>query len=178
MEAVLVPLALLGLFGGFLNLPSYLGDGWLGGFFLPLSGGKEAEPPRVLELTLQLVACIAALAGLAIAHLRYGGERRHERVEAAAGPESQLVAFFRNGWRFDDLYRFMFIRPFEALAKVLWERIDEGVIDDSLDRLSSLLGRAGQGLGSWATGRVSVYLLSLAAGLALILVYLAWVVAW
>ena len=30
-------------------------------------------------------------------------------------------------------------------------------------------------LGSWSTGRVSVYLLSFAAGLALVLVYMVWV---
>ena len=72
--------------------------------------------------------------------------------------------------------RFLFIRPYEALARILWERVDEGVIDDSLDRLARILGRTGEGLGSWTTGRVSVYLLSLAAGLALIIGYLAWTV--
>jgi NADH-quinone oxidoreductase subunit L len=87
-----------------------------------------------------------------------------------------MVAFFQSGWRFDDLYRFLFIRPYGCLARILWERVDEGVIDDSLDRLAGLLGRAGEGLGGWTTGRVSLYLLSMAAGLALIVIYLAWYV--
>jgi NADH-quinone oxidoreductase subunit L len=175
MEKILIPLALLGLFGGLLDLPGYLGGGWLGHLF---GNAHAGDTGHGTELLLQAVAGLAALGGVAIAHLRYGGERRHERVAAAAGPESSAEAFFRTGWRFDDLYRFLFVRPFEALARVLWERVDEGVIDDSLDRLANLFGRAGQGLGSWATGRVSVYLLSLAAGLALMLVYLAWVVVW
>ena len=54
--------------------------------------------------------------------------------------------------------------------------MDEGIIDDSLDRLGNALGRVGQGLGCWTTGKVSAYLLSLAAGLAIMLVYLAWLV--
>jgi NADH-quinone oxidoreductase subunit L len=174
MEAILVPLAFLGLFGGIINLPSFLGGGWLGGFFSPLAGVKEIEASHSLELLLQAIAAAVALAGLAIAHYRYGGKRRQELITAAAGLVPGTVAFFLNGWRFDDLYRFLFIRPYEALARILWERVDEGVIDDSLDRLARLLGRTGELLGSWTTGRVSVYLLSLAAGLALILGYLAW----
>lgn len=176
MEAILIPLALLGLFGGILNLPDYLGGGWLSRFLSPTPGGESAGLSHALELTLQATAGVLALAGLALAHYRYGGKRREARIEAAAGQMSGAVAFFLNGWRFDDLYRFLFVRPYEALSRFLWERVDEGVIDDSLDRLARILGRTGEGLGSWATGRVSVYLLSLAAGLALIVGYFAWVV--
>ena len=71
---------------------------------------------------------------------------------AFSNPATGMVAFFLNGWRFDDLYRFLFIRPYGWLAKVLWERVDEGVIDDSLDRLAGLLGRAGEGLGAGGFG--------------------------
>jgi NADH-quinone oxidoreductase subunit L len=176
MEGILVPLALRGLFGGMLNLPSFLGGGWLGEFFSSMAGGGGAEPPHTLEIALQAVAGLIALAGLAVAHHRYGGKNRQERLAAAAGPVTRPVAFFLAGWRFDDLYRLLFIRPFEALSRFFWERCDEGVIDDSLDRLASLLGRSGVWLGSWTTGRVSVYLMSFAAGMALIMTILAWMV--
>lgn len=176
MEWVLVPLTLLGLCGGVLNLPEYLGGGWLERFLAPLSGKGKVEVPASSELILQALAGIVAIAGLGIAHFRYGGRRRQEGVETALGQESRVVEFFRDGWRFDDLYRLLFVRPYEALSRFFWERVDEGVIDDSLDRLANILGRGGQGLGSWTTGRVSGYLVSFAAGAALILVYLAWVV--
>jgi NADH-quinone oxidoreductase subunit L len=176
MEWMLLPLALLGLFGGVLNLPAWLGEGWLGRFLVTQAGIKETEALHALELALQGVAAVIALLGVAIAHLRYGGARRRERLAAAETPPTGLTAFCLHGWYFDALYRRIFIRPFEALARILWERFDEGVIDDSLDRFAFVLGRTGQGLGSWATGRVSAYILSFAAGAALILVYLAWVV--
>lgn len=178
MEYILLPLALLGLFGGVLNLPEYLGGGWLARLMAPLTGEGTAGGNPSVELLLQAIAGVVALAGLAIAHFRYSGAVRQERLAAADAPATRAVSFFQSGWRFDDLYRFLFIRPYEWLAKVLWERVDEGVIDDSLDRLAGLLGRAGQGLGCWTTGRVSLYLLSLAAGLALMLGYLAWVTVW
>jgi NADH-quinone oxidoreductase subunit L len=176
MEAMLIPLALLGLCGGVMNLPAYLGEGWLGGFLAPLAGIGHAEASPGLEILLQVIAGVVALSGLAIAHVRYGGERRSRLIEAAAGPTRNVVAFFLNGWYVDALYRLLFIRPYEALAGFFWNRVDEGVVDDSLDRFAALLGAAGQGLGRWTNGRVSVYILSLAAGAALLLAYLAWVV--
>jgi len=171
MEAILIPLALLGMFGGILNLPDYLGGGWLAGF---LGTAPTGEIGHGTELLLQTLAGTLALAGLVIAYLRYGGKRRQERIEAVAGLEPEMVAFFRNGWRCDDLYRFLFIRPYEALARFFWERVDEAVIDDSLDRLAAFLGWSGEGLGLWTSGRVSVYIVSFAAGAALLLAYLAW----
>lgn len=173
MELALIPLALLGLFGGLLNLPSYLGAGWLSVLFSPLTGGTEAEASHSLELGMQAIAGVIALAGLAVAHFRYGGARRRERIAAAAST-SGWMEFFLNGWRFDDLYRFIFIRPYEALARFFWLMVDEGLIDDSLDRLSSFLGWSGEGIGSWTSGRVSVYIVSFAAGATLLIAYLAW----
>jgi NADH-quinone oxidoreductase subunit L len=173
MEMALIPLGLLGLFGGLINLPSYLGAGWLGGFFSTLTGGTEAEASHSLELSMQAIAGVLALAGLAIAHYRYGGERRQERL-AAARQTPGWVEFFINGWCFDALYRFLFIRPYEALSGFFWKQIDEGVIDDSLDGVAGLLGRAGEGLGSWTSGRVSLYIISFAAGAAVLMAYLAW----
>jgi NADH-quinone oxidoreductase subunit L len=172
MEAILIPLALLGLFGGMLNLPEYLGGGWLARFL----GAGETRITGSMEVLLQTVAGAVALAGLVIAHYRYGGARRAERLAAAKQAPGGLTAFLLAGWRFDDLYRLLFIRPYVALSRILWQRVDEGVIDDSLDRLAAFLGWSGQGLGRWTTGRVSVYLLSFAAGLALIVAYFAWVV--
>jgi NADH-quinone oxidoreductase subunit L len=173
MEWMLLPLALLGFFGGVLNLPAWLGEGWLDRFLAPQPG---TEASHALELALQGVAAVIAMLGAAIAHYRYGGARRRARLAAAETPPTGLSAFCLNGWYFDALYRFLFIRPYEALARILWERVDEGAIDDSLDRLAFVLGRTGQGLGSWTSGRVSAYILSFAAGAALILGYLAWVV--
>ncbi len=174
MQWVLIPLALLGLFGGLLNLPDYLGGGFLNGFFARLSGGAAAEASHLEELALQGVASVLALAGLLAAHLRYGGKARAQRLKESALSSSALTMFLLNGWYFDRLYHAILIRPYQALSGVLWRRMDEGVIDDSLDRLAAGLGASGSWLGGWTTGRISVYIFSFAAGGALILGYLAW----
>ncbi|AJE02065.1 NADH-quinone oxidoreductase subunit L [Geobacter pickeringii] len=174
MEYMLPPLALLALFGGLLNLPEYVAEGWLGRFFATAlkDGAPHLSPGG--ELALQGIAAAVSLAGLAVAHLRYGGARRQKRLEDAAAEPRGITAFLLNGWYVDSLYRTLIVRPYETLAGFLWRRVDEGVIDDSLDRLAGVTGAAGQALGRWSCGRVSVYILSFAAGLALILGWLAW----
>jgi NADH-quinone oxidoreductase subunit L len=174
MEMILIPLAILGLGGGLINLPEYLGTGWLGEFFTTVPGGHGVEASHSLEITLQTVAGLTALAGLAIASFLYGGSRRAQVMAAGRKEATGLEAFLLNGWRFDDLYRFLFIRPYEALARFFWERVDEGVIDGSLDRLANILGKTGEGLGAWTNGRVSMYIVSYAAGAALLIAYMAW----
>jgi len=176
MEWTLLPLAVLALCGGLLHLPAYLGDGWLGSFLATGLRDGAGQVSHTEELVLQGIAASLALAGLGLAHWRYGGSRRVVWIAAAAAAPTRLTAFLLHGWYVDDLYRLLLIRPFDRLADLLWRRVDAGIIDGSLDRLANGLGHTGQGLGRWATGRVSVYLASFAAGLALLLGWLTWVV--
>jgi len=173
MQLVLVPLAILGLFGGVLNLPAYLGEGYLNGLFAGLAGGAAIHVSHLEEIVLQVVAGTLALAGLLAAHLRYG-RGRDQRLEEAKSPDSPLTSFLMQGWYFDRLYHMLLIRPYQTLSGILWQKVDEGMIDDTLDRLASGLGSSGNWLGRWSTGRVSIYILSFAAGGAMVLGYLAW----
>ena len=176
MEIILIPLALLGLGGGLLNLPPLFGSGLLDAFLAPLSGSPAAHLSHGTELLLLSIASCLALTGIAAAWYYYGGSRRQQRLAEAEAPVSGAEAFLLHGWYVDDLYRLLFIRPYVYLARFLWERVDEGGIDNSIDRLASLLGRGGSLLGSWTCGRVSLYLLSFAAGAALLIGWMAWLV--
>jgi NADH-quinone oxidoreductase subunit L len=173
MTLILIPLALLGLAGGIFNLPAYLGDGLLQSFLAPLKGGGE-HLAHGTELALQGAASLTALAGMTVAWLYYGRQRRAGRIARAGQPPSGVTAFLQAGWYVDDLYRFLFIRPYHWLSAILWQRVDEGVIDDSLDRMAVRLGRTGQQLGRWGSGRISAYMLSLAGGATLMIAWFAW----
>jgi NADH-quinone oxidoreductase subunit L len=174
MEYILVPLALLGIGGGLLNLPALFGGGLLAEFLLPLDGSPAGELSHGAEALLLGIAASVSLAGIAWAWVRYGAARRALRLAEAETPAAGLRAFLLNGWYFDSLYRFLFVRPFSNLSGILWDRVDEGGIDNSLDRFADLLGRGGAFLGNWTCGRVSLYLLSLAAGATLLLGWFAW----
>lgn len=173
MEKILIPLAVLGLFGAAMNLPGYLGvGGWLDGFLQPSGHGLGEPLSHSTELLLQVLAAAVALAGLLAARVRYGGGRWREGKEL---PEA-LAGFLASGWYFDKLYGLIFVAPFERIAGFLRGRVEDGAVIPSADRLGGLAARGGEALGRWSCGRVSAYLVSFAAGLAILLGYLAWLV--
>ncbi len=173
MEIMLIPLALLGLAGGLFNLPAYLAGGMLNSFLAPLN--EHARHLGVTtELALQGMAAIVVFGGVLVAWLFYGRERRGRALARVEQASTEGVAFLQAGWYVDTLYSFLFIRPYIWLSGILWQRVDEGVLDDSLDEMAFQLGRSGQLFGRWGGGRVSVYLLSFAGGAALMLGWFAW----
>ncbi|MFA7404455.1 MAG: NADH-quinone oxidoreductase subunit L [Pelobacteraceae bacterium] len=175
MSLPLIPLALAGLLGGFLNLPDSLGGhGVLTVFLGQLPAFTAAShASSTTETALQIIAATVSLLGLGLAWSRYTGQRRAEslRSEEAGLP---LTRFLLNGWYLDDLYRLIFIRPFVTLSRFLWKGIDEATIDGTLNGLARLLMRLGELPAGWSTGRVATSLIALAGGAAAVLGYMAW----
>jgi NADH-quinone oxidoreductase subunit L len=176
MEIILIPLAVLSLAGGLFNLPANLGSGLLDSFLAPLS--EEGEHlSHAVEFILQGVASLVALAGIGVAWFYYGKKRREQRIARAKSQPDNLpgvITFLQAGWYFDKLYHFLFIRPFKWLSAFLWEHVDEGTIDDSLDRMALTFGRTGKFIGRWGSGRISVYMLSLVCGATLMIFWFVW----
>jgi NADH-quinone oxidoreductase subunit L len=173
MEWTLIPLALLAVCGGLLNLPEYLGHGLLNSFMY-LPGSHELVLPHTTELLLQLVAATVAIAGMAAAWYRFGGRRRQLRMAESQQPAQGLHAFLLEGWRMDSFYDLLFVRPFTTLATALWKRIDEGCIDNTLENIATMLANYGRWCGGLGHGRVSLSLVSMAAGAAVMIIWLAW----
>jgi len=178
MTVTLIPLALMGLFGGILNLPEYLGlHGFLSGFLSSVPGFSGVGHASIGdEIALQIMAATVCLIGLGLAWSRYTGDRRAVSlaVEEAGSPRSD---FFLNGWYLDSLYDLLLIRPFTRLSRALWKRIDEAGIDGILDGLARLTARLGGLPAGWSTGRVATTLFGLAGGVCVVLVYVVWVMA-
>ena len=175
MTLTLVPLALLGLFGGILNLPAYLGsNGLLSGFFNALPGFASAShASAATEIALQFAAATVSLLGLGLAWSRYTGRRRAESLEREEAG-LPLAGFLLNGWYLDSLYRLLFIRPFVCLSRFLWKGVDGVAIDGTLDGLARFTMRLGGLPAGWSTGRVATSLVALAGGAAAVLGYVAW----
>jgi len=117
------------------------------------------------------LAAVVAMAGLAFAYIRYADGRWRNRPEPTT---PMLTDFLQNGWYFDALYRILFVRPFESVAGFLYRRVEQGLAIGGPDRMAELTGRGGELLGRWSAGRISPYLISFAAGVALLLGYLVW----
>jgi NADH-quinone oxidoreductase subunit L len=174
MTISLIPLAVVALAGGALNLPGYLGHGILSGYFASLPGFATAEHGSVAtELLLQAVAGAASIIGLATAWFRYGGQHRATVLQREE-KSSALRSFFLSGWQLDHLYRLMFIRPFIRCSRFFWKTVDEAGIDGALNGLGRFMIETGSTPARWSTGRVATSLLAMAGGVAVLLGYVVW----
>jgi NADH-quinone oxidoreductase subunit L len=174
MTLTLIPLAILGLLGGILNLPEYLGNGLLTDFLAAVSGFAAAghvSPSG--ELALQGIAALVSLGGIGLAWTRYRGSGR-KAVLAREERGSGLTAFLLNGWYLDSLYRLLLVNPFARLARFLWKGGDQTTIDGTLDGLARSTVQLGKLPAAWSTGRVATSLFGLAGGVGALLAYIAW----
>ncbi len=175
MTITLIPLALLGLFGGFLNLPKYLvSHGLLSTFVASIPGFSALEHASdATGISLQIIAATTSLLGLGLAWSRYTGRRRAESLQLEdAG--LHFTRFFLNGWYLDHLYNLLFIHPFTWLSRFLWKKIDESTIDGTLNGLARITMRLGEIPAGWSNGRVATSLIALAGGTAALLGYAVW----
>ena len=197
----LVVLAFLSMFGGFLNLPTLHQFGhWLG-YTLEQSTGQALHPIE-FNPTVAIFATALALAAMTFSWLMYGrkpmkaGEK--DPLWKALGP---VFTWMNNKWYVDEIYEFLFIRPYKWLARLLAETIDWkfwhdwfhdkgirdnfrrlthflanpidlGVIDGIANGLARLAKGSGAALSVLQTGFVRNYALAVFTGVVVILGYL------
>ncbi|PLX76891.1 MAG: NADH-quinone oxidoreductase subunit L [Desulfuromonas sp.] len=164
MRWPLWPLALLGLLGGGLNLPTLVGGGsWLQHWLGELAG-RHVEAEHSLEWLLIGLACLLVLSGWGFAHWRY---RRFVPAESGL-----IGRFFLHGWHADWLIDRLLVRPFTAIAGFCALGCDQTLFDGTLAGLGKLTNCWGGLLRRMATGRVSSYLSAFAWGFLLIVGWL------
>ena len=165
MTVPLIILAVLSLVGGFVEMPSSIGNihlfSELVGNTLPAVVTKTGEGQ---EIVFQVLSAIIALSGIYIAFIIY------LKKPALSEPfsHSRINKFFEKGWGFDKLYDALFVRP------VLWlSVIDKNDFFDlwnkGLSRLALFLNRL---LSYTQNGKVRWYLLSFVIGIVIILTYM------
>jgi NADH-quinone oxidoreductase subunit L len=165
MTVPLIILAVLSLVGGFVEIPSSIGNihlfSELVGNTLPAVVTKTGDGQ---EIVFQVLSAIIALSGIYIAYIIYF------KKPALSEPfgHSRINKFFEKGWGFDKLYDTLFVRP------VLWlSVIDKNDFFDlwniGLSRLALFLNRL---LSYTQNGKVRWYLLSFAIGIVIILTYM------
>jgi NADH-quinone oxidoreductase subunit L len=165
MTVPLIILAVLSLVGGFVEMPSSIGNihlfSELVGNTLPAVVTKTGEGQ---EIVFQLLSAIIALSGIYIAYIIY------LKKPALSEPfsHSRINKFFEKGWGFDKLYNTLFVRP------VLWlSVIDKNDFFDlwniGLSKLALFLNRL---LSYTQNGKVRWYLLSFVTGIVIILTYM------
>jgi len=167
MTVPLLVLAALAALGGLFNFP---GLSWLEKW---LSHTLGEAPTADFRWSVALLSLAIALAGLALAWWHYGRRPltadQPDPLQKVLGP---VFTGMQHKWWVDELYSFLFLRPFAALAEFTAQTLDQHGINAAGDGLGRGTRSLGERLRTLQNGFVRSYALWMLVGLAVILTFL------
>ena len=126
---MLVPLIVLSLgavFAGFVFHEAFINEGAFWNSAVYYNEGL-IHAMHAVPLWVKLTATVVMLVGFATAWFAY--IRDPSIPSKVAGQLGPVYRFVFNKWYFDELCRFVFVKPAFWLGRQLWQRGDVGVID-------------------------------------------------
>ena len=94
---------------------------------------------------------------------------RPELPARAAATFRPVYQFLLHKWYFDELYDFLFVRPAQRLARVLWHVGDETLIDGMPNGVASLAADGSAQVVKIQTGSIAVYAFTMLIGLVVLI---------
>ncbi len=165
MTIPLIALALGSIAAGWLALPSRdVWDPWLQAVLPrtnPAEHGEVANEMLLVGLTVGL-----AVAAIGLAYFLYGRERL-----AAAGEGGPLWRVLARKYYIDELYDFLFVRPFTSMANWLARVFDPGFVDGAVNGVAGLVRAVSASGRRLQSGNVQHYLFAFLIGTILMFVY-------
>ena len=158
MSVILIPLAVLALCDGLLNLPFGIGKRWLGRFLSSVPGAiVDMDASTDLFLKMAILSASLSLLGIALAWFLY----RKPKETREKGWRALLFSAFY----LDAAYRHLFVRPYQWAATMLWQQIDVKRINQGLENFAMSFDATSVIMRLWTTGRLSTYLIAFLLGL-------------
>jgi NADH-quinone oxidoreductase subunit L len=135
----------------------------------PLNGVLPATViPEAMESshhTIEILAAVVALSGIALAALLFLGERRFITVLANSAIGRPVSKLWLNAWGFDWFYDRVFVRPFMFLVRIN----HHDIADRGVGLITGVLMKAHALSSQTQTGRLRWYAVSMAGGAVLVL---------
>ncbi len=175
---MLVPLFVLAagaIVAGVVFAPSFIGYGYKefwGASIYELPGKDILHHMHEVPEWVLWAPFVAMLTGFGIAYLFYIASPG--LPEATANALRPLYLFLLNKWYFDELYDFLFVRPAQALGRLLWKGGDGAIIDGTIDGTAASVGWATGRIVRWQTGYVYHYAFVMLIGVALFVTWFVW----
>ena len=175
MLVPLVILAILSVCGGWMGSERF--DKFLAPVFHPTEIAQEAAAPHAeegpSEGTLAMVSEAAAILGLGLAWLLY-----YKNPELPQKIATSLGGFYDtvlNKYYVDEIYAAIFVKPLvEGSSRILWQTIDQGVIDNSVNDSADAARDVSDSLRHMQSGNIRSYAGWVAAGAAGLIAYMIW----
>lgn len=176
MTLPLVVLAVLSILGGALNLPgiSLFGGGshWMGHYFAHNVAGmnqiKDHAPEGNTAILLMVAAAVMSLIILVVCYLVYGKKNSVPVADEQLGGWEKLSA---RKLYFDELYHALFVKPVEWMSEKGAHFFEGVFLNRSVVGVAQLIGKSGELVRKWQTGRTDSYILWMVFGLVGLVVY-------
>ncbi|MDH3223370.1 MAG: NADH-quinone oxidoreductase subunit L, partial [Gemmatimonadota bacterium] len=192
MTAPLMILAVLSVFGGWINVPEDLGASFFGLFgALPMSewlhhwlepvihSAAEIQTEHIGEIAHQApfgggevmwaaISTVLALAVVLVSSRTLGGRSVKVAVEDGE-PSGGLGRVLYNKWYVDELYDRIIVKPVLGLSRWCWRFVDSVLIDGTVNFVANFTRLTGWLSSLFQTGQVNLYAFVLALGALLVL---------
>lgn len=168
----LVILAGLSLFGGFINLPKLFGGSEKLSLYLwPSIGTLNHSSLLQMAESTEIYLIISSLVLLALVilatYLLFIKQRMVPAADETRQPILQRIIYKK--YYVDEIYNFLFVKPYEWLSGFLFEKIEKGIIDPAINGMGILTLETGNIVRKLQTGSISFYLFAMLAGIILFL---------
>ncbi len=174
MTVPLMILAVGAVFAGWALHDWFIGDDQLAFWAGSIHAGTNNRILLDMEhvpLFISLLPTVTGLLGIALAYVMYMlAPALPERLATMFQP---IYQFLLHKWYFDELYDFLFVRPAQRLARLLWHVGDEKLIDGMPNGAAALAAGGAAQVVKFQTGSIAVYAFTMLFGLvALISIFL------
>lgn len=170
MALPLVVLAIGAVVSGIALAPYYIGAQqaafWQGSIFNAPDNSIMETFEHVPGL-IALLPSVVGLLGIAVAYLFYVA--RPDMPAALARSCGPLYRFLLNKWYFDELYDRIFVRPYGAIARILWKDGEEGAVEGLPRDLVQAAANGASDAVRLQTGSIALYAFTMLAGLVVVL---------
>jgi len=172
MTIPLMILAILSVFGGFINIPSLFGGNSRFSNFLQSAVVSKAGEEMSHSTEIGLIVISLALLSLVIS-LAYRTFVKKAVVPAGdEEPVPVLVKVVFNKFYIDEIYNFVFEKPLGFLSGFFFNKIENTVLDPAVDEVGVVTARLGTLLRRLQQGNMSFYLFAMVAGILLFIVFI------
>ncbi len=171
MTVPLIILAVLSAVGGFIGLPEvFVKNGnRIGDFLSPVFARSrqiltEHSIPHQTELILIIVSAILVIIVSIWAWSKF------KNYSSLAGEENSFVRAIKNKFYVDELYDFLFVRPYRSLSNLLSNVIDKKGIDGIVNGVGKGVNYGSRQLRLLQSGQVGSYLLLMVIGILILFI--------
>jgi NADH-quinone oxidoreductase subunit L len=172
MTIPLIVLAVLSVFGGFLNVPSLFGGNSNFSSFLQSATTSLSIEEMSHSTEILLIFISLALLGFVIflAYRTFVTKTSIPKDDSVPMPSFGKVVY--NKFYIDEIYAALFEKPLGFLSDFFFNKVENTVLDPAVDGIGTLTARFGTLVRKLQQGNMSFYLFTMVAGILLFIIFI------